>query len=320
MPIRPFLTLPLAESSSATLLRRRHLAPLLAGLSAFPALARSAEPAPLQVPGTTQHDLVARGRQRFRVFLHIPAGEPPPGGWPMITVLDANAVMGMVVDVVRLLAFIPREAGVRSAAVVAGIGYATEGPYDLVRRSFDLTPPPGRDIPAEDGRPAARTGGADELLDFIETEVKPLAARSAPIDPERHALLGHSFGGLCALHALFTRGAAFRDYVAGSPAIWWEDNAVLASAERFIARADRPAPRRLLITVGEYEQSLAPWHDPAWQPRMQMMRMVEQARALADRLRPLSGLELRFDSLPGEGHMSAFPVAVQRGVRFILAA
>jgi predicted alpha/beta superfamily hydrolase len=138
----------------------------------------------------------------------------------MITVLDANAVMGMVVDTVRVLAFLPREAGIRSAAVVAGIGYRTEGPYDLARRSFDLTPPPGRDIPAAEGRPGATTGGADELLDFIEELVKPMAARAAPIDPSRHALLGHSFGGLFMLHALFARPAAFRDYVAGRPAIW----------------------------------------------------------------------------------------------------
>jgi predicted alpha/beta superfamily hydrolase len=292
--------------------------PLLAGL-ASPTLARAQEPTPAQIPGTTRHDLNSRTGRPFRLFLHIPAGEPPPGGWPMITVLDANAVMGMTVDVVRTLAFLPREAGIRSAAVVAGIGYHTDGPYDLTRRSFDLTPPPGRDIPAAEGRPPARTGGADELLDFIEEVVKPLAARSTPIDPSRQALLGHSFGGLCVLHALFTRGAAFRDYVAGSPAIWWEDSAILGTAERFIARADRPSPLRLLMTVGEYEQTLAPWHDPAWRPRMEMMKMVDQARDLAERLRPLPGLELKFETLAGDGHMSAFPAAVLRGVRFILA-
>ena len=300
----------------AALLRRRHLAPLLAGL-ACPALAQEAVPA--AITGTARHDLVSRSGQPFRVFLHVPSGEPPPDGWPMITVLDANAVMGLVVDTMRVLAFLPQEAGIRSAAVVAGIGYRTEGPYDLVRRSFDLTPPPGRDMPAAEGRPGMRTGGADELLDFIEEVVKPLAARSAPVDPQRHAVLGHSFGGLFALHALFTRPGVFRDHVAGSPAIWWEDSAVLASADRFIGRTDRPSPLRLLMTVGEYEQSLAPWHDPAWRPRMEMMRMVDRARELADRLRPLPGLEVRFETMPDDGHMSAFPVAVQRGLRFILA-
>jgi len=299
-------------------LHRRRLVPLLAAL-AHPVVARAQEATPVPMPGTVQHDIDSPSGQPFRIFLHVPPGEPPPGGWPMITVLDANAVMGLVVDTIRVLAFLPREAGIRSAAVVAGIGYRTDGPYDLVRRTFDLTPPPGRDIPGTEGRPDARTGGADELLDFIEGTIKPLAARAAPIDPSRHALLGHSFGGLCALHALFTRPEAFRDYVGGSPAIWWEESALLRSATRFIARPDRPAPRRLLMTVGEHEQSLAPWHDPAWRPRMEMMRMVDQARDLADRLRPLPGLELGFETLPGEGHMSAFPVAVQRGLRFILA-
>ncbi|WP_159998359.1 alpha/beta hydrolase [Roseomonas sp. 18066] len=294
-------------------LHRRHLAPLLAGL-AGPAWAQGAA----TLPGTTQHELESRGGQTFRVFLHVPAGTPPAGGWPMITLLDANAVMGLVVDTIRVLAFLPREAGIGSAAVVAGIGYRGEGPYDIARRSFDLTPPPIRELPAADGRPARRIGGADELLDFIEEQVKPLAARAAPIDASRHALLGHSFGGLFTLHALFTRPAAFRDYVAGSPSIWWQDGALLAEAERFIARADRPAPKRLLITIGEHEQVPAPWHDPAWAPRMAMTRMVDNAREMAERLRPVPGLQLGFETLPGDGHMSAFPVAVQRGLRFIL--
>jgi hypothetical protein len=178
--------------------------PIWAGITWRPALpAVPPHSCGTAIPGTTQYGLESRGGQPFRLFLHIPAGEPPPGGWPMITVLDANAVMGMVVDTVRVLAFLPREAGIRSAAVVAGIGYRTEGPYDLARRSFDLTPPPGRDIPAAEGRPGATTGGADELLDFIEEVVKPLAARAAPIDPSRHAVLGHSLGGLFTLHAPF---------------------------------------------------------------------------------------------------------------------
>jgi predicted alpha/beta superfamily hydrolase len=297
---------------------RRRLCLALAAAAAAPRPARSQEAAPLPMPGTTQRDLESRSGQPFRVFLHVPPGDPPPGGWPMVTVLDANAVIGQVVDIVRVLAFLPVESGIRSAAVVAGIGYRTDGPYDLVRRSFDLTPPPGRIIPAAEGRPGARTGGADELLDFIEDVVKPLAAQAAPIDPARHALLGHSFGGLFVLHALFTRPGSFRDHVAGSPAVWWDDSAILAVAERFETRPDRPSPLRLLVTVGEYEQRLAPWHDPAWRPRMEAMRMVDRARDLAERLRPLPGLEVEFEAMPGETHMTAFPQAVHKGLRFIL--
>ncbi|ONG50293.1 hypothetical protein BKE38_18660 [Pseudoroseomonas deserti] len=284
---------------------------------ACPAVARAQQAATL--PGTTQHDLDSASGQPFRVFLHVPDGAPPPGGWPLVTVLDANAVMGLVVDTLRLLAFLPREAGIRSAAVVAGIGYRSEGPYDLARRSYDLTPPPQRELPAAEGRPARRIGGADALLDFIEAVAKPLAARAAPVDATRQALLGHSLGGLCTLHALFTRPKAFSGYVAGSPSIWWQEGAILAEAGRFAARADRPAGRRLLLTVGGHEQAPAPWHDPAWGPRMAAIRMVDNAREMADRLRPLPGLEVDFALLPGEGHMSAFPQAVQRGLRFLLA-
>ena len=299
-------------------LHRRCLGTALAVMAATSRPVRAQNAPPLTVPGTTWHDLEGQSGQPFRVFLHVPPGDPPPGGWPMVTLLDANAVMGQVVDALRVFAFLPRESGIRSAAVVAGVGYRTDGPYDTVRRSFDLTPPPGRFIPASEGRPDARTGGADETLDFIENVVKPLAARAAPIDPARHALLGHSFGGLCVLHALFTRPGSFRDHVAGSPAIWWEDSAILGAVERFEAQPERPSPLRLFMTVGEYEQRLAPWHDPAWQPRMDSMQMVDRARDLAARLHSLPGLEVEFEAMAGETHMTAFPQAVQKGLRFIL--
>lgn len=301
-----------------TALPRRRFGAGLALAMAASRSARAQEAVPLTVPGTTQRDIDGPDGQPFRVFLHVPQGDPPPGGWPMVTVLDANAVMGQVVDTLRVLTHLPAESGLRSAAVVAGIGYRTDGPYDPVRRTFDLTPPPGRLIPAAEGRSEARTGGADALLDFIDAVVKPLAARAAPIDATRHALLGHSFGGLFVLHALFTRPGSFRDYVAGSPSIWWEDSAILDAAGRFAARPDRPSPRRLLMLVGEYEQGLAPWHDPAWKPRMDSLRMVDRARDLAERLRPLAGLDVEFELLPGETHMTAFPQAVQKGLRFIL--
>ena len=299
--------------------QRRHVSAALALAMTASRPARAQEAVPLLVPGTTQRDIEGPSGQPFRIFLYVPPGDPPPGGWPMVTVVDANAVMGQVVDTIRLLTFLPVESGVRSAAVVAGIGYRTDGPYDLVRRTFDLTPPPGRIIPAVEGRPGARTGGADELLDFIEAVVKPLAARAAPIDQTRYALLGHSFGGLFALHALFTRPGNFRDYVAGSPAVWWEDAAILGAAGSFAAMFDRLPPLRLLVTVGEYEQHLAPWHDLAWKPRMDSMQMVDRARDLAEQLRPLPGLDVEFKLMTGETHMTAFPQAVQRGLRFILA-
>ncbi|WP_338664820.1 alpha/beta hydrolase-fold protein [Pararoseomonas sp. SCSIO 73927] len=298
--------------------RRLLFAPLAAALAA-PALSRAQNALPSLIPGTTQRDLESRTGQPFRLFLHVPAGEPPTGGWPMITVLDANAVMGLVVDTIRVQAFWPADSGFRSAAVVAGIGYRTDAPFDFLRRSFDLSPPPGRQLPPlPDGRPGARTGGADELLDFIEETVKPLVARAAPIDPARHAVLGHSFGGLFVLHALLNRPGTFRDHIAGSPSIWWENSAILGAADRFAARAERPAPLRLLMTVGEYEQSPAPWHGAARRPRLEANHMVDSARALADRLRPLSGLEVTFEELPRETHMSALPLVVQRGAGFVL--
>jgi hypothetical protein len=305
-------------------MRRRSLLSLPVAALPQASLAQGTGALPAPIPGTTQMELESRTGQPFRLFLHVPAGEPPSGGWPMITVLDANAMMGLIVDTIRVQATYPRDAGLRSAAVVAGVGYRTEEPYDFYRRAFDLSPPPGRQLPPlPNGRPGARTGGADELLDFIEETVKPLAARAAPIDPGRHAVLGHSFGGLFVLHALFTRPGSFRDHVAASSSIWWENRAILEAAGRFEARQDRPADLGLLLTAAEYEQQLAPWRadEPGAAARAATLaahRLLGDARDLADRLRPLPGMRVAFEAFPGETHMSSLPLAVHRGVRFIL--
>ncbi|MFC3216924.1 alpha/beta hydrolase-fold protein [Comamonas sp. JC664] len=76
-----------------------------------------------------------------------------------------------------------------------------------------MTTPPPAPGPATDARGRAE-GGADHFLDFIDQQVRPLVEGSLPIDTARQTFFGHSYGGLCVLHALLTRRA---DLAAMSP-------------------------------------------------------------------------------------------------------
>ena len=209
----------------------------------------------LPVPETVRFDLTPRaGGAPYRIFLRIPPGTPPASGWPVLYLLDANAVIATAVEALRVQAAYPLGTGIRDAVVV-GIGYPTEGAYDSVRRSWDYGPPPGQVYPPHTaGGPDVRTGGAGAFLTFIEEELKPLVASRTRIDAAHQAIFGHSFGGLFVLYALFTRPAAFRDWIAISPAIWWEQHNVL----RFAAVPEGAV--RVFLGVGEYEQALAPFH------------------------------------------------------------
>ncbi|MGR5913571.1 hypothetical protein ACT7DA_04955 [Bacillus pacificus] len=47
--------------------------------------------------------------------------------------------------------------------------------------------------------------------------------------------LGHSLGGLFALHILFTNLNAFQNYFISSPSIWWNNQSVLEKEENLIS-------------------------------------------------------------------------------------
>ncbi len=91
-------------------------------------------------------------------------------------------------------------------------------------REHDLTPTERKDRPGG--------GGGAKLLAFLRDEVRPRiegAYRTAPY----RILVGHSLGGLFAIHTLMSTPEAFDAYVAISPSLWWDDKLVLREADKF---------------------------------------------------------------------------------------
>ncbi|MCK8784307.1 alpha/beta hydrolase-fold protein [Roseomonas sp. NAR14] len=287
--------------------------------------AARAQPA-VPVPRTEQRTL--RGPSgEYRILIGRPTGEPPATGWPVLYLLDGNAFFATAYDAVLSQGQHSDVTGVAPALVV-GIGYPTDGLLDLRRRALDYTPalPRGAAAGGAAASPdGSRTGGADAFLDFVEGTLKPAINRDFPADPARQALFGHSYGGLCALHALFTRPAAFRDFLAVSPSIWFGDLAVLAGEGELPARlAGLAPPRGVFIAVGGAEQ--APPEAGQDQPgadtraaRRDRRAMVDNARALAGRLATVPGLRAAFVLAEGENHASVVPTVLSRALRFALA-
>lgn len=273
------------------------------------------------IPDTTVFDIAPEsGGPPWRIFLYRPPGEPPAQGWPVLYYLDANAVAGTAADIMRVQAAWPLGTGIEWGVMV-GIGYPVDGAYDSVRRSWDMGPPPGETYPPHTpGGPDVRTGGADAFLAFIEEELKPEIARRVAVDPARQAILGHSFGGLFVLHALFRRPQAFARWISASPAIWWEGAGIVAAAEAFIARGT-PCNGRVLLLAGEYEQKLAPFQVGAPDEEKRLAgfedsRIVDNTRLMAERLAHVPGLAPDYVFLPGETHMSVLPACMNLAIRF----
>lgn len=109
-------------------------------------------------------------------------------------------------------------------------------------RRHDLTSPSS--VPG-DLKLAPTSGGADRYRRFLVDELKPwIAARFAA--GGKTALIGESLAGLFVLETLLREPAAFEDYIAVSPSLWWNDGKLAGTATEAL-RAAPPAGRRLWI-------------------------------------------------------------------------
>ena len=332
--LSPFPTLPLAQLADGT---RRRLLGLGAAL-ALPGCAWQSslqDAPPVTLPGTRQLDLRAPGmpgpgapERVHRIMVAVPPAPPPPQGYPVLYLLDGNLLFTPTAQLMRNR-FARGPSVPTQGAVVVGLGYADSAVLDLSARSYDYTPPaPG---PATDARGRAE-GGADHFLDFIDQQVRPLVEASWPIDRARQTFFGHSYGGLCVLHALLTRPGSFQRYVAASPSIWWRDGLVLQALPGFLAQAaSRPtdaAALQLLLTQGEREarpaapstQSSPPASasDPARDAIRRQRQNAPGIPALMEGLRGAPGLALRYASFPGADHGGAMLPAAQQALAMAL--
>lgn len=282
---------------------------------------------PVALPGTHARTIRSSvNGQLYRIFVATPAEEPPPGGFPVLYMLDANSSFLTMAQTMAVLSIWRDGTGVQPIVIV-GIGYPIEQAFDGKRRGFDYTPAA---LPGGPGQHHAHRlpypmGGADEFLRFIAADVKPLIEREHTVDRGRQALLGHSFGGLFVLHVLFTRPESFQSYVAASPSITWGEPAITAEEARFAAD-DAHDPIRLLVTAGEYEQKLAPYEQGSKKAAeneayFREFRMIDQARGLVERQNALRRPQLtaEFRLFQGEGHMSLVPASASHSLRFVSA-
>lgn len=218
-----------------------------------------------------------------------------------MVLVDGHALFATAAAAAVLQAQRPQVTGV-GPAVFIGVGYPGEAPFDAERRQRDLLP---------------TADGAARFLDVIIDEILPVIRRLTPLDAARLSLVGHSYGGLFVLHTLFTRPGLFAAHVAGSPSIWWNERAILASEEGF--RRGTAKSGRLLITVGGDEQGPQATRDPRRAERLAMARMHDNAAEMAARLSASSRIDCSFVTFPGENHVSVIPSMLSRAVAFALA-
>lgn len=278
---------------------------------------------PVRDPFAVQFDLPSTITGRtYRIFVQRPPVPAPEEGWPVIYVLDGNAIFSIAASQVHL-----RTEFGQSGAVVVGIGYP-DAAAQLKLRNFDLTP--SAPLPGSFDDPGAKPGdfgGAALFHRFMIEELRPVIAAMEPVNRENQSLIGYSLGGLFALGVLFDHPDAYRTVVAGSPSIWWNNRELLKKEAGFAAavRAGKVSTR-LLITSDGWEQS-PPDNALPSDPKARAAElkeaadaaMVDNAKRLANRLGTLKGAlgyRVRYALFPEETHLTGIPASTSRGVAF----
>lgn len=239
---------------------------------------------PAQLSQSLQTDLPSRFTQRsYRIFVSVPTTPPSASGYPVVYVLDGNAMFAPLALQARG-GELGMGDGRRQPAIIVGIGYPVDGLYDFKARAEDYTPL----LTNPQTEPTAvRQSNAALFLRFIQDELKPLMASQFPINPQQQSLFGHSYGGLFTLYTLFQMPDAFQNYIAASPSLWWDHPALLRelpALERKLAAL--PRSPRLLLTVGSAEE---PSGEPASQRehKLQSRRMRSNLEELYQGLQSL---------------------------------
>jgi predicted alpha/beta superfamily hydrolase len=294
--------------------------------------------------------------ESYTLFVRVPVTPPPPGGYPVLYVLDGDFFFGTAADAALAIgdpAHTPLVVGIghglfddmdvvaryarRPPGVTGPIGLGDIGGANNALRFHDYTLPvaPEHRAPAWTGLTPPDVGGVDQFLKVIETEIKPKVAALAPVDAGNQALFGHSVGGLAVLRALFTEPGAFRTFIAASPSIWWDADAVLKDEKAFAGTVEssRASPRVLICVGADEPDSPNPPQAMIDSLPAQMRSelgdylkmasrwsgMISGAHALSDRLGQLHGeasYKVQFIAFAGEGHSTVPFAALSRAVQF----
>lgn len=302
---------------------------------------------PVTLANTEQAEFRSEVNGRsYSISVALPLVRAPKEGCPVFYVLDGHWYFASAVEAVR---------GNAPEVVVVGISYPSDemyvesvlerhrplptwlvdqlGPWTAasLERTYDFSLPASDEALAASCLPefvpsSRNVGGLDDFLKTLETEVKPRVGAMASIDKSNQAIFGHSLGGLAALHSLFVEPSAYRTFIASSPAIWWNDKAVL-SGEARLAEAVRAGKvkARVLITMGSEEDDprIAARFDvdiDRYAALLRKHRMIENARELIGRLKALragKGFEVEdYAIFPKQDHRTAPWPALGRAVSF----
>ena len=258
---------------------------------------------PYALPGSAVFEVKSSRGRLYRIFVWLPDGAAPQSGFPLLVTLDANVYFAAAVGAMQAMAPVNPamrlDSNIVKPMMVVGVGYHGDVSRALKERAFDYLPALtalNTRLPREGSR-GQPPGGADQFLSFLIEELRPALAKRYPIDPERQTLMGHSLGGFFSLFALAKRPEAFRNYVAISPSLWWDENRLVSETGEATPLAAQGSAHHVLLVMAQDEE-------PGVGDVSQIMRRLGQTMTANLNQFGNGRLQVRYVEVPEEDHQS----------------
>jgi predicted alpha/beta superfamily hydrolase len=159
--------------------------------------------------------------EQQKAFVYLPKDyEKNDKKYPVVYILDGEYNFSFTSDAVKTLS-----------------SWTSRIPPSIVigltsnKRDRDLTPKP--DPTWQPPQPIPTAGGADKFLEYVEKELIPYIEKNYRTDGFR-TIIGHSLGGLFAVHSLTARPNLFRFYILLDSSLWWDDGRVAKRAMTYL--------------------------------------------------------------------------------------
>lgn len=161
------------------------------------------------------------GQRHYRIWTALPVTPPPASGYPVLYMLDGNAVMSRLTD--NLLG----QLLIRNPPVLVAIGYRTALPFDIEARRHDY-------LVNRSEKLSHRKAGRGEFLHLLESRIAMEAESGIPVNAMRRGLWGHSYGGIFVLGS-WMASPFFQLFYSASPSLT-DDNIAFFNYENIHAQ------------------------------------------------------------------------------------
>ncbi len=243
------------------------------------------------ISGATTVTMSPRPDAEYRLYVAVPVGyDEAPSSYPVVYLLDGDWYFALTVSTSRLL----EVGGEVPPAIVVGIGYGGTVMSQRQRRWRDFTPAADQAL--------AGSGRANAFLSDLRDAIIPYVQSRYRTNGDR-VLIGHSLGGLFALHAMMREPRLFGRVVMGDPAWWPAGGAIWADEQTF--RRHSTFQGRAFVALSDLDGRRNP----------------EEMRKLSAMLVGHAGVGFNWvaRTLPDTSHQSSVGALVAAGLRWVFA-